>query len=424
MKVYKFGGGVLSDSKSLLHLVDIVKDLSEDLLIVVSAFGKTTGALEAVLLQYYQGKNSYLKAIEEIEKVHIDLLEELGFSNKDLIYTYVKNIFSDLRFFLHKGLSDNKYFEYDRIVSLGELLSSNILTAFLTLKNIDAKFVDARKLLISDDEFSDAKIIWNLTEANIQQAALFDRHKIVVSQGFTACTANGETTTLGREGSDYTASVYAYCMNADEIVFWKNVNGVLNADPEKHPDAKLLKTLSYKEAVEQTFYGAKILHPKTIKPLENKKIPIQVRSFYNLKHSGTSISDISPDDKTFYPDIPVYIEKNNQILFSILSPDFSFISEYGLSKIFALLSKYRLKVSVMQNSAISFSFCVDNLKDRIPDFINELKKEYELLYNDNLTLITIRHYTDEVIKQYLEGREVLLRQLSRYTARFVVRGVN
>lgn len=421
MKVYKFGGGVLKDAQAMEQLSKITETVSGNLLIVVSAFGKTTGALEAVLAEYYSTGKVDTSALNEIEESHLELLNQLSFSEEHSIFAFVKKCFANMNEQFRRGLSDRKYYEYDRIVSVGELLSANIVSACLEAKGFDVSFADARNLLVSDDGFGDAKILWEPTIKAVREAGLFSKNKLIVTQGFTAKTQTGELTTLGREGSDYTAAIFAYCLDADEVVFWKNVPGILNADPEIHPDARLLETLSYKEAVEQTFYGAKILHPKTIKPLENKKIPVKVRPFNDLSHCGTSISDIDPTDKTFYPKVPIYIEKNDQILISVASQDFSFIAEDSLSRIFALLDKYRLKVSVMQNSAISFSFCAGNVKERIPLFINELKQDYKVLYNDNLSLITIRHYTDKAVRERLKDKEVLLRQISRYTARFVVR---
>ncbi len=420
MKVYKFGGGVLKDAKSLFRLAEIADKLSDNLLIVVSAFGKTTSLLERALELYYEQNDSYSDSISEVENLYFSILNNLDFQANNPIFELVQQGFNDLRNTFKKGLSSNKYLEYDAIVSMGEFLSANIVASFLQEQGANAKFADARSLLVSDNNFCDAKINWDLTLKAIKTADLFSRHKIIVSQGFTAATTKQQTTTLGREGSDYSASIFAYCLDAREIVFWKNVPGVLNADPNKYPNAVLLKKMSYKEAIEQTFYGAKILHFRTIKPLENKKIPIKVRSFYDLDCQGTSIADFSSSDYELSPSIPIYIEKNNQILFSIFSSDFSFITEKNISRIFALLNRHRLKVSLIQNSAISFSFCTDNKKERIANFKKELQQHFDFKYNSNLTLITIRHYDDALIKDYLNDKAVLIRQLSRDTARFAV----
>jgi aspartate kinase len=420
MKVYKFGGGVLKDADAVKKLPELIQQADDRLLIVVSAFGKTTGAFESVLSSYYFSDGFRSKLLDKIEADHLVVIKELFPEGNKVLERIISGLISETRTLFIQGLTADKYFEYDRIVPVGELLSANIIQAFLNKKGIKTAFADAREYLLTDSGFGDAKILWKETKEKIQPQALFGESQYVITQGFTGRDISGRSTTLGREGSDYTAAVYAYCLDADEIVFWKNVPGILNADPQENEDARLLTSLSYKEVVEQTFYGAKILHPKTIKPLQNKKIPVQVRPFDEPGFSGTRISDISPDAKDFYPPMPVYIVKKDQILFSVSALDFSFIAEDSLSRIFSLLAKYRLKVSVMQNSAISFTFSVGNVKERIPLFTDELRRHYSVRYNANLSLVTIRHYTDEAIEKYLKGREILLRQISRYTARFVV----
>lgn len=422
MRVYKFGGGVLKDADAVRSLPDIIGNVSDDyLLVVVSAFGKTTGAFEKLLSSYYFSDGFKKELLQDIEKQHYAVIHELGLADDAVLDEKISGLFAELRQIFTKGLSADKYFEYDRIVPVGELLSANIITAFLKNRGLRAAFADARDYLVTDSGFGEAGILWEETQKNISGDKLFGKDNIIISQGFTGRDITGRNTTLGREGSDYTAAVYAYCLNAEEAVFWKNVPGILNADPEQHDDARLLSVLSYKEAVEQTFYGAKILHPKTIKPLQNKKISVRVRPFDDPNFAGTEIADIAPDAKNFYPKIPIYIIKRDQILFSVSALDFSFIAEDSLSQIFALLAKYRLKVSIMQNSAISFTFGLGNVKERMPLFIEELRKYYSVRYNANVSLLTIRHYTDEAIEKYMNGREILLRQISRYTARFVVK---
>jgi aspartate kinase len=420
MRVYKFGGGVLKDAAAVKKIPDLILQAHNRLLIVVSAFGKTTGAFESLLSSYYFSGGFCPDLLDKIESEHLSVIKELFPEGNEELNQIISGLIEETRALFKQGLSADKYFEYDRIVPVGELLSVNIINAFLNRSGIKTAFADARDYLITDSGFGDAKILWEETKKKIKQDALFAETDIVITQGFTGRDITGHITTLGREGSDYTAAVYAYCLNADEIIFWKNVSGILNADPQENEDARLLSKLSYKEVVEQTFYGAKILHPKTIKPLQNKKIPVQVRPFDNPDFPGTRISDIPPDAKDFYPPMPVYIVKKDQILFSVSALDFSFIAEDSLSRIFSLLAKYRLKVSVMQNSAISFTFSVGNVKERIPLFTDELRRHYSVRYNDNLSLITIRHYTDEAIEKYLSGKDILLQQISRYTARFVV----
>ena len=421
MIVYKFGGGVLKDVTAIRKLPTIINTTNKKLLIIVSAFGKTTGAFEQLLSDYYFGDGFSLEDLNEIKYRHIDLVKELFQQDYYLIVEKIEILFSETEQIFNKGLSENKYLEYDRIVSYGELLSSIIVSEYLNYIGIVSGYANARDFIKTDSGFGDAKVLWSETGKMINEEDLFGDTDIVVTQGFIASDMKGRSTTLGREGSDYSAAIFGYCLDASELVFWKNVQGIFNIDPELSDNARLLSKLSYKEAVEQTFYGAKILHPKTIKPLENKKITLHVKPYSDVNFQGTEISDISQGSKDFYPKIPIFIVKNDQVLISVSSTDFAFIAEDSLSDIFALLSKHKLKVSIMQNSAISFSFCVGNVKERIHLFIEDLKEQYKVRYNTNLSLITIRHYNDDVITEQLMDKEVLLRQVSRYTARYVVK---
>ncbi len=422
MKVFKFGGGVLKTGKDVYRIPEILDFYKNDkLIIVVSAFNKVTNKFERLLNDWFY-KNEFNKDLfVSLKEYHILFATEIIPGELRNITDKINEIFSEIKCIFSKKLSDNYHYEYDRIVSYGEILSSMIIFEFLNQNRTDCKFEDVRNLIITNSDFREAKVNWEETEKNITEKCKNTNFRICVTQGFIASDKNGNTTTLGREGSDFTASVLAYSLDVEEVIFWKEVEGVYNADPTKADDFVLLPKLSYRESLEQAFYGAKILHPKAVKPLQNKKIPIRVRSFYEFNSEGTVIKDISELSRDFYPQNPIFITEENQILISVSTLDFSFISEYNLGKIFGLLSKHRIKVNLMQASAISFSVCVTNDIFKIPELIKELKRNFKVLYNDNLQLITIRHYTDDAVDKMISGKEVILRQISRRTARYLIK---
>ena len=420
MKVFKFGGGVLRTSKDIDQLKNILKDHQNDqLIIVVSAFNKITSKLERLLNTFYECENFDKELYDEIKAYHIKYSSELytkNFTEEDL-----SEYFEEIQFIFKNGLSENYHYNYDKVVSFGEILSSRIVYEALRPYFEGIEYYDARKLILTDSVYTEAKVEWEESVKRIREHCLNDNKKIIITQGFIAADKNGDTTTLGREGSDFTASILAYAVDADEVVFWKEVDGVYNADPQKTESYDLLPKLSYKESVEQAFYGAKILHPKTIKPLQNKSIPIKVKPFLKPSENGTDIIDISELSPDAYPNMPIYIIKEDQLLLSLSTLDFSFISENNLGKIFNLLSKHRVKVNLMESSAISFSVCVNNDKYKIPGVMKALRKEFKLRYNDGLSLITIRHYTDKAIEKMISEKTVLIKQSSRHTVRFVVK---
>ena len=422
MKVFKFGGGVLKTGKDVYRIPEILDFYKNDkLIIVVSAFNKVTNKFERLLNDWFY-KNEFNKDLfVSLKEYHILFATEIIPGELRNITDKINEIFSEIKCIFSKKLSDNYHYEYDRIVSYGEILSSMIIFEFLNQNRTDCKFEDVRNLIITNSDFREAKVNWEETEKNITEKCKNTNFRICVTQGFIASDKNGNTTTLGREGSDFTASVLAYSLDVEEVIFWKEVEGIYNADPTKADDFVLLPKLSYRESLEQAFYGAKILHPKAVKPLQNKKIPIRVRSFYEFNSEGTVIKDISELSRDFYPQNPIFITEENQILISVSTLDFSFISEYNLGKIFGLLSKHRIKVNLMQASAISFSVCVTNDIFKIPELIKELKRNFKVLYNDNLQLITIRHYTDDAVDKMISGKEVILRQISRRTARYLIK---
>lgn len=421
MKVLKFGGGVLKSKKDIFKLNEIIKKYNKNnLIIIVSAFNKVTSKFEKLLNKYYTNKQIDYTIFSNLKEYHTQLAKDI-FGKNFSVEKEINSIFNSIEDCFNKGLSDVYHFEYDKIVSNGELLSSLIISEFLKQKNFNSQFIDSRNLILTDDVYTEAKVDWQISEKKIIGKCNFKDASIYITQGFVGANKNGNTTTLGREGSDFSASIFAYILNAKEVIFWKEVKGIYNADPTKTTDYELLPKLSYKESLEQAYYGAKILHSKTIKPLQNKSIPIFVKSFYNDDEDGTKIIDISDLSPDLYPNIPIFIIKENQILISVSTLDFSFISEYNLGKIFSLLSENRIKVNLMQSSAINFSVCVTNNKYKIPKLIKSLKEDFNVLYNDDLELVTIRHYTNDAINKMVSRKKIYLEQKSRQTVRFVVK---
>jgi aspartate kinase len=421
MNVLKFGGGVLKSATEIKMMCNILKRY-ENTVVVVSAIGKTTNLLEDLLIDYFKNnKKLNMEKLDFIKSFHFNICDDLFENKNSEIYNILNDLFINIKTIFESGMTDDFNLEYDKIISQGEILSSYINYHYLKSQNLKIRFIDIRQFIKTDSTFREAKINWTETEKNLVENCLFDDNNLCITQGFIASDSFGNTTTLGREGSDFTASIIAFCLNAKKVEFWKEVEGIYNADPTKSTDYVLIPRLSYKEAVEQTYYGAKVLHPKTIKPLQNKKIDVEVRSFYLPEKRGTVILDIHEFSDDFYPDIPIYIVKENQILISFSTLDFSFVAEDNLSVIFNLLADYKIKVNLMQNSAISFSVCVDNSTEKIIPFMENMKQKFEIKYNDNLKLVTIRHYSDEAISKMTKNYKIILSQLSRHTARFVLK---
>jgi len=421
MKIFKFGGASVSDAKSIINLINIVKSYaSEPIVVVVSAMGKTTRKLEQLANNYFNNVGCEETLHEIIEK-HKTLIAELFEDTKSTIYTDFELLVSQLTDKLKTAPSSNFDYEFDQIVAYGELFSTTIINAYINKHSLKCKLLDVRDSIKTDSTYRDAKINWYLTEKQIKQNFIFDDARILLTQGFIASNERGNTTTLGIEGSDFSAAIIAYALNATEVVVWKDVPGFFNSDPKLFDDVLKLNAVSFHEAVELAYFGAKIIHPKTIKPLQNKNIPLYVKSFKEPEASGTLINSSTENKCGLDPKVPVFITKNNQVLISIAPFDFSFIAEDNLSAIFALLAKYRVKVNLMQNSAISFSICVDNKQGRIQSLISELNNNYKVLYNEGLTLITIRHYNQLTIDELTNNRKVYVQQKSRHTVRFIVK---
>ena len=421
MKVFKFGGASVKDATAIRNVSEIMSLFpNEEILVVVSAIGKTTNKLEEVN-QAYQSmdKAAFLKSIAELEKFHLELVNELFKSASNPIYNTIKEVFDNLKAKIISPSSQNYSFEYDQIVSLGEVLSSSILSAYLSEKDFSVTLIDARELVQTDNNYQEANVDWKKTEIAISRTILpkFKEKKVLITQGFIGGTADGKTTTLGREGSDYSAAIFAYCCNAESVTIWKDVPGMLNADPKYFENTKKLDSISYEEALELSYYGASVIHPKTIKPLQNKGIPLYVKSFLEPLKEGTTIQENTKNDKL----IPSFIVKHDQVLFSFTPHDFSFIAEENLSILFKGLAECSAKINLMQNSALSFSILLDHLKIDKEKIINRFQSDYKIKYNQGLELITIRHYDEDTISKMTKGKVILVEQKTRETARFVVK---
>ncbi|WP_419701617.1 aspartate kinase [Mucilaginibacter sp. NFX135] len=418
MLVFKFGGASVKDAGGIINLASVVKKYTGDqLLIVVSAMGKTTNALESLTRAYVDQSDNMHLIYEGIKQYHFDILHEL-FEPKHPVFDEIANTFVEIDWMIEDEPQDDYDFIYDQIVSIGELVSTRIISAYLNKEGLKNQWLDVRGYIHTDNTYREGIVQWDKTRESITRdiPALLDKG-IVVTQGFLGGTSENFTTTLGREGSDYTASIFAACLNAQSVTTWKDVPGILNADPKFFKDTVKFDELSYSEAIEMTYYGASVIHPKTIKPLQNAHIPLLVKPFTDPAASGTVIKEDGIN--TFIK--PVIILKQNQVLLSISSKDYSFITEDHLSDIFGLFAQNQVKVNVMQTSALSFSVCFDFYEERFDKLLNSLKQDFKVKYNTGLTLITIRHHAEGALKELIEGKTVLLEQVSRNTAQVVVK---
>lgn len=421
MKVFKFGGASVKDAKAVKNVGEIMRMFpSEKIAVVISAMGKTTNAMEKLTNAYYKKTEDAIAVLNEIKKYHFDIIDELFTNKSHLIYTEIHNTFAEIEWVLEDTPTHPFDHEYDQIVSMGEIISTKIVSAYLNEYGVKNVWVDARDFIKTDDTYREGKVNWKETERLAKQAISenFNSNNIIITQGFIGCTSENFTTTLGREGSDYTAAIIAYCTNAESVTIWKDVPGVLNADPKWFDDTRLIPQLNYLDAIELAYYGATVIHPKTIKPLQNKNINLFVRSFISPKEKGTVINNEYNKLPT-----PCFIFKIDQVLVSILPKDFSFIAENNLEGIFNIFHSCEVKINTMQNSAISFSVCMDKNSEKLDKLINKLQEHYKVLYNTGLELITIRHYNDETIRRVCINKEVLLEAKSRNTVQLVVKSL-
>lgn len=415
MKIYKFGGASVKDANGIKNLVNILQLLGKDkILIVVSAMGKTTNSLELVVKNYFENNEELQFSINEVLDYHLNILDDLFNENIHPIYFETKEIIENLKIFLKRNKSPNYSFVYDQVVSFGEILSTKIISAYLNYINIESNWVDARLFIKTDSKFRDANLKWELTQKNITEK--IDNSLLNITQGFVSSDENNFTTTLGREGSDYSAAIFAYCLNAESVTIWKDVPGVLNADPRVFKNPRLLNKISYTEAIELAFYGASVIHPKTLQPLQKKEIPLYVKSFLEPEGSGTAISRGTKID----PEIPCFIVKRNLSLIKLSSLDFSFIVEDNISDIFQILYENKMKVDLIQNSAISFSVCVYDKYYRLKELLSILKARYKVECKEKVSLFTIRHFDENSSKEILKSNNLLLEQRTKETLQLVV----
>lgn len=418
MQVFKFGGASVKDAASVKNVISIIqKYQNEPLLVVVSAMGKTTDRLQEITNDYVKGEGDAFGLLEKLKHEHHTLLHELFEVDVHPIYDEVANAFVEIEWILEEEPQDAYDYLYDQIVSMGELISTKIIAAYGKHIGLNTSWLDARDYIFTDNSHREANVDWEKTEEKIRREipSILDE-QVVITQGFIGSTSENFTTTLGREGSDYSAAIFASCLNAENITIWKDVPGVLNADPKWFEKTELIPELSYTDAIELTYYGATVIHPKTIKPLQNKKITLNVKSFVNPSAAGTEI-------KTTNQKLPVpsFIFKVNQVFINIQPRDFSFIVEDNLSYIFNQFHQHRVKINMMHNSAISFSVAVDDTGENVLDLLENLEQRYKVTVATGLELITIRYYNQETIDRVLVDKQIIRELKDSYTCQMLVK---
>jgi aspartate kinase len=419
MQVFKFGGASVKDADSVKNVASILKKHADrSTIVVISAMGKTTNKLEQLVNAYFYKDGDIEPILSELKTYHLSILNQLIPNKANTIYNDIENVFVELLWALEEEPSSTYNYHYDQLVSQGEVLATKIVSAYLNEVEIKNKWIDARGFIQTDNSYREGKVDYELSQhlVTTELLPIFNSYNIIITQGFIGGTSENFTTTLGREGSDYTAALLAYFTDAKQVIIWKDVPGVLNADPKYFKNAKKIDELNYHDAIELTYYGASVIHPKTIKPLQNKNIPLFVKSFINPQEAGTIIKD---SDKR--SSATSYIFKVNQILLSIQPKDFSFIAEDNLSNIFTLFSKYNVHVNMMQNSAISFSVCTDYDEHKIEPLLKDLQQQFKVLYNKDVELMTVRNYDQDIIANLTENKLVIIEQRSRNTLQMVMK---
>ena len=415
MRIFKFGGASVKDPDGVRNLERVLQETGhEQTLLVVSAMGKTTNALERVVTAYFDPEQDWKLALQQVVDYHREITKELFHEPGEidaLIIDYAQKIVA----FFESNTNSSYNYVYDQVVSKGELMATQIVSAYLNQEGVSNTWLDIRQIIHTDSNYRDVRVDWDKTVANIQKELA--PTTLYVTQGFIGQNEKGHTTTLGREGSDYTAAILAYGLNADSVTIWKDVPGVLNADPRYFQETQLLHHISYREAIELAFYGASVIHPKTLQPLQRKEIPLHVKSFLNPRNTGTVVGK----GIKLQPELPCFILKKNQVLLKISSLDFSFIVERNISAIFQILHDHRMKVELMQNSAISFSLCIDTSFGDLDLFLAEIQKEYKIERHEGVDLYTIRHFDANAIASIINGKNVVLEQRGRETVQLVVK---
>jgi aspartate kinase len=419
IEVFKFGGASVKDASGVKNLVEIVKlNRDKKLLIIVSAMGKTTNRLEELTEAYLNQTSDLQEIFSSIKAYHEEILDNLFEDKKHPVFVDIANTFVEIDWIIEEEPHEDRNFIYDQIVSIGELVSTKIVSAYLNASGVFNKWLDARSFIYTDNTYREGQVNWDKTCSTVQSQLPETLSNVIgVTQGFIGGTSENYTTTLGREGSDYTAAIFASCLKADSVTIWKDVPGVLNADPKLFPNTAKYEELSYTEALEMSYYGATVIHPKTIKPLKNAGIPLKVKPFLAAQETGTIVKDIAD----LVIKTPAIIVKKNQILVSITTKDFSFITENHLSDIFKVFAEEHIRINMLQISAISFSACFDFEEWKFNDLKEAFKEDYNIKYNSNLQLLTVRHFKKELIDELIHEKVVLLEQFSRNTAQLVLK---
>ena len=414
MRVFKFGGASVKNANAVKNVVKVLEKVGyKNTLIVVSAMGKTTNALEIVIDKYLIESNTFKAELENVKSYHQEIMIDLFKNEQHPVFNKIDALFNELLQFFKSNKSPNYNFIYDQVIGYGELVSTTIISQYLNETHFANTWLDVRQCIKTDDYYRRANVNWEKTQAVITSKV--DTSTLYITQGFIGSDNNNFTTTLGREGSDYTAAIFGYCLNAESVTIWKDVPGVLNGDPRYFTNTQLLNTISYTEAIELAFYGASVIHPKTLQPLQRKEIPLHVKSFLKPENVGTTVNK----SQGIEPNIPCFILKQNQVLVSLSTLDFSYVVEENISEIFSLLSLYKMKVDVIQNSAISFSVCFENTYNNLEKLLLHLKAKFKVECKEKVSLYTIRHYNEAAIKNLEEDKTVLLKQLFQDTVQIV-----
>ncbi len=419
MRVFKFGGASVKNAEAIRNVGTILNAFGgEEVLVVVSAMGKTTNALEALALAYFQNNQDKYTKFKEVKSFHDEIIKDLLNGKSVRAYDDIENLFIELECEIEGKPQIGFDQVYDQIVSYGEIFSSRILSTYLNEAGVKNRWMDAQNFIITDNTYREGKVNWNRTSHLIGSKLLpIVKKQMVVTQGFIGKNQDNFTVTLGREGSDYSAAIFAYGLNAASVTIWKDVAGVMNADPKLFPDAIKIETISYPKAIEMAYYGATVIHPKTIQPLQSKNIPLFVKSFVDPSAAGTTVGVENETIKQ----LPTIIKKGKQVLLSFSTKDFSFIAEENLSKLFSVFASFKIRINVMQSSAISFSVCVDDEEDKIEGMRNEVKQEYDISIVKGVELLTLINFEKENATQLLNGKQIILEQKTQNTLQLVIK---
>jgi aspartate kinase len=421
MQVYKFGGASIATPERLKALLPIIEEAPQPVILVISALGKMTNALEAIVAAACKGNKDHAHKLgHELEQQHLDYARELlGEAEYKTAEAELNTLFTELQWAIDDAEAHRYDYSYDQIVCMGEMLSTRICHFYFRQEGLNFEWVDIRDAIRTDDTFRDARVDWQYSKKQAEQVIgpFLEKGVSVVTQGFIGATADNASVTLGREGSDYTAAMLAAMLNAEAVTIWKDVEGLQNADPKQFPNTVKIEAITYHEVIEMAYYGAQVIHPKTIKPLQNNNIPLNVKCFLDKELKGTVIQN--EVDSMFYP--PLIILKKDQILIQVTTKDFSFITEDNLRNLYGIFHALKIKVNLIQNAAISFVACIDHKEDKVQELIKELSKDYKVFRNDNVQLLTIRHYTPEIVFDLTRNRYILLEQKTRHTVQVVMK---